>query len=62
MEMIFLCSQANMKLKLVSFMMHRGTTTTEFECPATDAAAFQADTTPIEPSAVLYACVYFFVN
>jgi hypothetical protein len=37
-------------------MMHRGITTTEFECPATDAAVFQADTTQIEPSTML--CAY----
>ena len=42
-------------------MMNRGTTNTEFEFPTADAAAFQTDTTQLEPSAVLYACVYFFV-
>jgi hypothetical protein len=48
-----------MKLKPASFIMHRGITTTQFECPAPDAVAFQPDSTEIEPSPVLRACVYF---
>jgi hypothetical protein len=42
-------------------MMHRGITTTQFECPTADATVFQADTTQIEPSPVQRACVLFFV-
>jgi hypothetical protein len=56
-----LCSEAKLKLGAVSFMKHTGTTSTDFECPATDAAAFQADTTQIEPSPVLQTCVHVFV-
>jgi hypothetical protein len=32
---------------------------TEFKCPTTDGAVFQADSTQIEPSSVLHACVHF---
>jgi hypothetical protein len=48
---------SKMKLEPVSFMKHRGITSTEFECPATDAAVFQTDTTQIEPSPVLHVRV-----
>jgi hypothetical protein len=41
-------------------MLHRDITATEFECPATNAAVFQADITQIEPSPVLRACVHSF--
>jgi hypothetical protein len=42
-------------------MTHRGITTTEFECPTTEAAVLQADTTQIEPIPVLRACVHVFM-
>jgi hypothetical protein len=51
---------SKMKLRAVSFMKHRGITSTEFDCPATDAVVLEADTTQIEPSPVPYACVHVF--
>jgi hypothetical protein len=58
-----LCSQVKMKLIAVSFMLHRGTciTSADFECPATDAAGFEVDTTQIELIPELQACVHIFV-